>query len=282
MRSPELAMTTDFGGNKVPARPQLEKIAQAGFTHDMWCHGWNLSETYSREDMSTIKGMHEQFGLKTVDVHGSIGEKREFLTPDKKLQDQGIALVRNRMKLAAVLGSDTLVMHVPADKGWWIKGDVFWSSLDRALTKIAPDAKSLGVSIAFENLEHKPNNFGTIQEILNRYPASLVGLCYDSGHGNVQGNGLKDLEATKDRLTAVHLHDNAGKTDEHLQIFKGSNNWEETARILAKSSYQKPLSFESTIGNVMGMDHDDKQALTRAYTAGIKLHSMVQNARNNT
>jgi sugar phosphate isomerase/epimerase len=63
--------------------------------------------------------------------------------------------------------------------------------------------------LAFENMIH--GNFPLIERLLREYSPDHIGLCYDSGHGNMNPDGLQMLERLKDRLISVHLHDN-GKT----------------------------------------------------------------------
>ena len=53
-----------------------------------------------------------------------------------------------------------------------------------------------------------------------------AGLTFDIGHANT--NGLVfDFLAEIGKVIHVHLHDNKGKSDEHLQLGKGTIKWKD-------------------------------------------------------
>ena len=77
--------------------------------------------------------------------------------------------------------------------------------------------------IAVENLW--PPNFITLHRLLDEYAPSFLGLCYDSGHGNMNDKAFKQVETMTDRLISVHLHDNKGTIDDHNLVFSGTIDW---------------------------------------------------------
>ena len=79
------------------------------------------------------------------------------------------------------------------------------------------------------------------------YSPDQVGICYDPGHGNIVGDGLDFLDEVKDRLLVLHLNDNDGTGDQHKPLFAATVDWERAARIIAASSYNKPLGLELSI-----------------------------------
>jgi len=55
----------------------------------------------------------------------------------------------------------------------------------------------------------------------------MLGLCYDSGHDYIWSpSPYKILEKYKERLFAIHLHDNMGQNDDHLAPGEGRINWD--------------------------------------------------------
>ena len=48
----------------------------------------------------------------------------------------------------------------------------------------------------------------------------------------------------KDRVKALHLHDNDTQDDQHQPPFYGTVDWDDLTRILASSTYNNPLTFE--------------------------------------
>src|SRR5690348_16040347 len=107
MRIPEqLALTSDFAGSRGTLVPAYRNIKDAGFTHVMHCHGWDMSENYTPHEMTEIASWNRNFGLRTVDIHGSIGNNNELWSSNPASQNRGIGIVRNRIALADKLGTD--------------------------------------------------------------------------------------------------------------------------------------------------------------------------------
>jgi len=166
--------------------------------------------------------------------------------------------------MAARLGSDTIIMHVPIG---------YSAPLRRSLDELVPYAKDRNVRIAIEN-----GDFETIGSLLSDYGPEYLGLCYDSGHGNLgDGKGLDHLDRLKERLISIHLHDNDGRSDQHNLLFSGTINWDRLARILAESSYTKCVSMESVIRNT-GL-HDAHTFLEKAFETGYAFSRMVEAKR---
>jgi sugar phosphate isomerase/epimerase len=134
--------------------------------------------------------------------------------------------------MAAQLRSNVIIMHIPA----WSKCD----PLRRSLDELDEFARERSVRIATEN-----GNFEAIRNLLSEYDQSYLGLCYDSGHGNVDGNGLDQLVSLKERLISVHLHDNDGNGDQHNLLFSGTINWARLAEIIAGSAYKNVPIWKS-------------------------------------
>ena len=114
----------------------------------------------------------------------------------------------------------------------------------------------------------------TPRQLLSEDPAEYLGLCYDSGHGNIVGRqGLGDLEALTDRLIALHLHDNDGTGDQHKLMFTGTVDWPRLAKLIARSSYRQCVSSESVMRN-SGITVEE-EFLAQAFAAGNRFATMI-------
>jgi sugar phosphate isomerase/epimerase len=173
------------------------------------------------------------------------------------------------------LGGDAVIMHIgvePAEAG---AAQAFWDRVRRTFDELEPVARRAGVRIALEN--GVPANFSSIRRVFGLYGPDYVGLCYDSGHGNVVGTGLDFLDECKDRLIAVHLHDNDGASDQHRLPWMGTVDWERLTRLVAASAYRKPINLEVSQKN-SGFD-DGERFLAVALEAASKLTGMVGTAK---
>ncbi|MDH3675082.1 MAG: TIM barrel protein, partial [Anaerolineae bacterium] len=102
-------------------------------------------------------------------------------------------------------------------------------------------------------------------------------LCCDSGHANIGGDRMDRLEPLKDRLLAVHLHDNDGASDQHNLPFDGTIDWSRLARLIAESSYAKCVNLEVKIHNT-GIE-EEPIFLQKAFETGTTLTSMIEKYR---
>ena len=71
-----------------------------------------------------------------------------------------------------------------------------------------------------------------------------VGICFDSGHYHVHFNDELDFPKFKDRIFAVHLHDNDKSDDLHLIPFDGTLNWSNVVKNLKECNYSGPITLE--------------------------------------
>lgn len=265
-----LAVTSDYVESTGDPSPYLERIARAGFTHVHWCHQWNTDFVYSPSEIVQVAGWFKQYGLSLLNLHGSEGREKYWCSSLEYQRLAGVELVKNRVDMTARLGADVVIMHVPSSLGTLERVSAI-DPVRRSLDEVLPFARALGVRIAVENMEL--DDFDMLATLLNEYDPAELGLCYDSGHGNIDGRGLDNLEKFKQRLIAVHLHDNDGHSDQHATPFTGSVDWQRLAAIVASSSYTGPINLEVIIGTQRESDEDE--FLRRAYIAGQRLAAMV-------
>lgn len=260
-----LSITTDFVKDTGDPSPYLRGIADSGFSHIHWCHQWNTDFLYSRWEMRQVRKWLAEFGLKLLDLHGSVGPEKNWASAKEYERRAGVELVKNRIEMTAYLGGKSVVMHIPTIPGS--------DPLRRSLDDVSRFSRSRGVRIAVEN-----GNFDAIRHVLSEYGADYLGLCYDSGHGNLIVDGLSHLDGLKDRLIAVHLHDNDGTGDQHNLPFAGTVDWPRLASILSASSYRKCVSMESSIRK-SGIECE-KTFLSRAFRAGTRFAGMIADVRS--
>lgn len=146
-----------------------------------------------------------------------------------------------------------------------------WLQLTKSLWELERFCVERGVRIAVENRAR--DKLVGIKQLLADNPADFLGVCYDSGHGNIGAKGLEHLNGVKERLISVHLHDNDGLADQHKPLFTGTVDWVELMRIVAESPYDKYLTMETDMRNSGFRDED--ASLADAYADGLKLLQMV-------
>ena len=129
----EIAMTTDFEGVSTSTeeiRETLRKISDAGFSHIHWCHEWDGDYTYSMEEMYQIRGWMNELGLRCKGIHATEGsrrnagrkncfqyryvwqDRRDYTSENEYNRRAGVELIRNRVQMAEILGTDAIVLHM--------------------------------------------------------------------------------------------------------------------------------------------------------------------------
>jgi sugar phosphate isomerase/epimerase len=269
-----LSITSDYVESYGNPQPYLERIAAAGFTHVHWCHHWNTDFLYSEPEIAQIEHWLADYSLQVLNLHASQGKEKYWCSLLEYQRQAGVELVKNRIEMTARLGADVVIIHVPSDAAAEVQRQLL-GPVRRSLDELLPFARQQGVRIAIENME--TDDFWMLSTLLKAYAENVLGLCYDSGHGNIDGRGLDNLEKVKDRLIALHLHDNDGVTDQHKNPFTGTVDWERLARIIAESPYEKCLNLEVVIQN-SGIQ-DQAEFLRQAHAAGEKLAEMVKSYR---
>ena len=264
-----ISLTSDYVKDTGDPSPYLRDMAEAGFTHTHWCHHWITDFLYSKWEIDQIGKWFDEYGIALLDIHGSDGVEKRWTSEKEYERLAGIELVQNRIDMAAALSGDAVIMHLPTEPGH--------EQLCRSMDVVVPYARERGVRIALEN-----GSFDAIEWMLNNYPPDVVGLCYDSGHGNIDGDGLDRLEKVKDRLYCVHLDDNLGGKDYatcdlHNPLFSGTVDWPRLASIMARSSYTKCVSMEINMPR-SGIE-DEKDFLKVAFETGTRFADMIEAER---
>jgi sugar phosphate isomerase/epimerase len=121
-------------------------------------------------------------------------------------------------------------------------------------------AKSYGVRVATENMykwkdekeiETVPAACGTAEDFVNHIDYaknSYLTACLDIGHAQMQNceGAVKLIKALgKERLSALHVHDNDLCNDYHTFPFVGKSDWDEITTALAGIGYDGCFTFEA-------------------------------------
>ena len=100
-----------------------------------------------------------------------------------------------------------------------------------------------------------------------------IGLCFDSGHNHAHFKDELDLKRFKNKIFAVHLHDNKGELDEHLLPFDGTINWNKVIKDLKDNNYDGPITLELCYRNeYLNMSMED--FYKKGYEIAKKLEKM--------
>jgi sugar phosphate isomerase/epimerase len=192
--------------------------------------GNNLIDDVNRQEVKELGRQFKEHGVPCT-VHAPFAD----LSPggfDKKI----VAISRERIKraveLAQLLGALSTVCHPGFDK-WRFQGnEQLW--LDTSIETWSEVLKETDKNfpIMLENIfEDEPT---TLVTLLGHFKDKNLWFCFDTGHFNLFSRVSVEewLFPLKDRLRQFHLHDNNGKSDEHLPIGNGTFPFRDLKQII--------------------------------------------------
>ena len=113
----------------------------------------------------------------------------------------------------------------------------------RSIEDLVQVAEPLGVQIAVEVIPNELSRAGSIVHFVEQ-DLEGVGICLDFGHAHLDGDVVDAVETVSEHLIATHVHDNRGRTDDHLLPFDGTIDWAGTLLAVQKVGYEGPFMFE--------------------------------------
>ena len=266
-----LAITSDYIQSEGDPQPYLKRIAEAGFTHVHWCHHWYSDFIYTQSEIIQIRRWLKQYGLGLLNLHASHGNEKYWASPREYQRLAGIELVKNRIQMAARLGGEVIIIHIPTTAPLEAR-PAYLKQIRKSLDQLEAFSRNHSVRIALENMAG--DDWEMLDTLLPEYDPGYLGLCYDSGHANLNGYGIAHLERLKERLIAVHLHDNDGNSDQHKIPFTGTVDWTDLAIVIASSAYKQCVNLEVVLRE-SGFK-DEAAFLQHAHQAGEKLAMLIK------
>lgn len=163
-----------------------------------------------------------------------------------------------------------VVMHLSVGKDFPPKTEI---GLVR-FSKIIKAAEELGIRIAFENTR----GHGYLEYLFENIKSDNIGVCLDTGHYHCHFKDQFNWELFKDKIWALHTHDNDSSYDQHLLPFDGTIDWKDTFEKIKKSGYDGPITLESCYEeSYLDMSLDDfyKESYNRAKTVNDIFESIA-------
>jgi sugar phosphate isomerase/epimerase len=226
----------------------LESMRKAGFEHfELFCNRPHL-DFHNRSLLRSLGRWFQENSLPAPSLHlpfmENIGPAQHrwisVLEPERRHREAALDEIKRSLDFVDHLPLAYVVMHLGNPNETFTP--VVFEYAYAAVSQIRAFA---GVEVMIENI---PNEISTIERIEEFKSVSQVpdlGICYDTGHGHLQGisGGFENVRTT-------HVHDNHGDKDEHLWPFEGTLNWPALVEKLVLANYKGPLVFEARGGDL--------------------------------
>lgn len=214
--------------------------------------GYGLKGVRSVEDWQQTFDRHRRFRDKYpgyLAVHGPfIGVN--YCHDDHLLRDAVKKRLDQTFDVVRQLEADRLILHsgfhsdVPKFEIYddWINLTAeFWR---KEVTRY----EQLGVQVVLENIVDATPDF--LCRVHDKVDSPSLKLCLDTGHVNVWASSAMDtwINVLESRIHHVHVHNNNGRSDQHLSLDQGTLNLRENLCRISKVIPHADLSFE-ILGN---------------------------------
>jgi sugar phosphate isomerase/epimerase len=189
---------------------------------------------------------------------------------DEARRKRAVAEATTTINLAALVPYQVLVLHCGVPEPYSVPADNHLPSLVRSLEELGPAAAAAGVRLAVEVI---PNALSTamalVELVESEMDAGELGICLDVGHARMMGEVVDAIETCSGHLVATHLHDNRGRTDDHLVPGQGVVDWDATLLAFQKVGYDGVWMFE------LAAAADRRPVLERAVKARKRFESLL-------
>lgn len=220
-------------------------------------------ETVDMENIEFIDDRNHTFDEARVESLKKIVKEKGFATsvhapfidiniasPSKPIRTAVLARLKRSIQFSSELGSTLWVFHPGLQTGIsHFAPGLDWQVNLESVRELLSASQEFGVNITIENGLHPlPFLMRTADDFTRFYKdlgETSLGLTLDVGHANVNSQINEFFEKLPEKIVHAHLHDNHGRTDEHLGLGDGNINWSKIVRAFRKISFKGTLVVES-------------------------------------
>lgn len=227
---------------------RFDEILNASINPEIFFDGRALEAASSKELIAIRDGFAGRG--QRITMHGPFMD----LSPgaaDESIRRATVERFRQTLQAAAYLKPAVVALHAGYDDRRFDHDVELWFSQSVKTWKpLIRKAEGMGVVIALENV-FEENPFA-MSKLMDAFPSKYFGVCLDAGHLNIfsrpmlRGTPAMNnwFETIGERIVEVHLHDNHGKTDEHLAIGEGTIDFNLFFSLLKKRSKNPVYTIE--------------------------------------
>jgi len=203
-------------------------------------------------------------------VHGKWQDGLTIAAADESPRRRAVDEMMAVLDVAAAVPFQVMVVHCGVPDPYGAPGDNHRGSLVRSLEELSPVAQRYGVRLAIEVIPNELSTPSALVELIESdIDASGLGICMDVGHARLMGDVVDAIEACSGHVITTHLHDNRGRSDDHLVPGKGVIDWDATTLSFQKVGYDGAWMFELAVAA------DRKAILEQAAKARERLESLL-------
>ncbi|NLC59545.1 MAG: sugar phosphate isomerase/epimerase [Armatimonadetes bacterium] len=214
-----------------------------------------------------VQDLLRQTGVRVSSLHSEFGAQADLSSLDPGVRAATLETHRAGLALAGELGARFFVVH-PGHGPCGDRQEERLAHTLESLRVLEPVARAAGVVLALENLPpaYPGSRPEELLQIIDAVASPYLGICFDTGHAHLSGEGARLARALLPRAVTMHLHDNDGSGDQHRFPGTGTLDWAEFGRIYRAVGCTAPGMLECAPPE--GWSWDRCGAAVRALTAG--------------
>lgn len=227
--------------------------AKAGYTHVGISFGEEpvfLEENW-QQSVLDLRKLLEKYGLQCVQTHLPYYYLK--LSSDILLPDMETSIL-HCIEATKLLDAKYTAMHLRTAVDHDYSRSRSFEDNRKAIQTYLPVLEASNVVLALENLpifpgDHKKRLYSWDYEdlcaIADSFSSDYVKICWDFGHAHLTGvDQVRALKMIGNKLVCTHIHNNFGKSDQHLVPTQGEINWKQIVPALKSIGYEGPLTLE--------------------------------------
>jgi sugar phosphate isomerase/epimerase len=204
-------------------------------------------------------------------VGGRWGAPLTLASTDRDARAKALEEARAALFVARRIPMRTLVAHLGLPRTQSASpADNSRDGARRSVDELQREAAKLDVGVAVEVIPNELSRAGSLVHFVEEdVEAAGLGICLDFGHAHIDGDLLDAIETVSGHLLTTHVHDNRGKTDDHLVPFEGTIDWPS-----ALTSIQK-IGYDGTFVLEIAAHGSTKETLKRAQKARERMERLL-------
>lgn len=176
---------------------------------------------------------------------GMAGDMFSTAAADESRRRRALTEAEAALAVAQTIPFKFLVVHLGVPDAGKTEGDNGRDAARRSVDALHAMAARAGVRLALEVIPNKLSSADALVTLIEHDLEGLdVGICLDAGHAHIMGDLNDAIEACSGHILTTHLHDNRGKSDDHLAPGEGSIDWPAAVMELQKVGYDGAWMFE--------------------------------------
>lgn len=282
MKTRQFGVSTHLYHNQRLSREHLEEIAGHGFeTVEVFATRTHF-DYHNTASIADLRQWLAEAGLDLHGIHAPVGESFSggrwgppltLASADENARARAMVEAERALHIARWIPAKVMVVHLGLSRTLRVEsqlGPDNRQAARRSIEALQALAAPLGVLIAVEVIPNELSRAGSLVHFVEEdLDVPDVGICLDFGHAHMDGDLVEAIETVSGHLITTHVHDNRGRTDDHLVPFEGTIDWPSALTATQKVGYDGTLLLE------IAAHGSAKETLQKARTARQRIERLL-------